>query len=182
MNYKTYALLNSLYRNFVHSCDLSDCFIIMRHLMTLKKKDIFEADSANDAYDLIFITLIKFVETNRVPPDIVDYIHLCKDLFYYRCKIKERYERANLLFYSVFVLVHRRVKFQTVDYKPSSSVAKKVSNNMEYLFVWFKYDQDLVNLVRSDRELSKQLRRDEKLVVVDGTEDREKCTVDIIRL
>jgi hypothetical protein len=177
-----YNLLNTLYKNLVHACDLNESFVIIKYLISLKKKDLYYSESTqNDAYDLLFIVLFNFADTNRVPPDVLEYINCSKDLFYYRCKQKDKFERVNLLFYAVFVLTQRRVKYQSVDYHKGVS-SHNVPNNMDYLFVWFKYDRDLLSEVKNDREMSKLSRKDEKLVFVDDLGEKERCLVDIIRI
>lgn len=167
VQYETYSLLNTLYYNFAHCCDLPDCFIILRHIITSSKKQVIQEKSYQDGIDVIFLVIMKYLEINRVPSDVREYITICKDLFFYRCKVKDRLDRVNVLFYAVYILMNRSAKFQEIEYKEkeaqhdTSSSKTNSDHRHEYLYVMTNLDTHLIRKVQEDRERpkSKQVKQ-----------------------
>jgi hypothetical protein len=186
MTNECYALFNILYRNIIHCCELSDCFTIIRYLITRKKRELFKTIDKNCIIDNIFTVVIKFLQANdRIADDIREYIILCKDIYYYNCKQKDKIDRINILFYTIFIIIQRKVKYQKIKYilpKEISYNKCNHSNLFEYLFVLIKYDNDIINIVRNDREFSKLVIKTIKTINIDNYNDRDKCSVDIIKL
>lgn len=180
--YEPYSLLNTLYHCFAHCCDLPDCFIIIRYLLTCKKKEVIQDNHYQDIIDVMFLTLMKYIEGNRLPSDVKEFVVMCKDLFYYRCKQKDRVDRINLLFYAVFVLMHRKTKFQEIEYRSVDNRTSCVSGNVEYLYVLTKYDAEVGRIVRNDRELSKLYQKEKKTITVDDWGDSTDNSWNIIKL
>jgi len=168
MHYECYCLLNAFYHNIAYASNVSDTFIILRHLLNSKKKMLFTTTRYNDVFDVVYLLLIKYIENNRVPNDVAEYVVLCKDLFYYRCKQKDKVARANLMFYATYVLSKRQAKYQEVDYKQSTIDVPGKKKHVDYLYVTLPYDKDAVALVRNDKEMAKMFKRPEKMVQVDG--------------
>jgi hypothetical protein len=160
VQYEIYSLLNTLYYNFAHCCDLPNCFIILRHIITSSKKQVIQEKSYQDGIDVIFLVIMKYLETNRVPSDVKEYITICKDLFFYRCKVKDRLDRVNVLFYAVYILMNRSTKFQEVEYKDKevaqdaagSTSTSGTDHRHEYLYVVTPKDPHLIRMVKEDRE------------------------------
>lgn len=181
-----YSLLNIFYRNIIHCCELSDCFTIIRYLLTRKKREIFKISEKNCIIDILFTIIIKFLQANdRISDDIREYIILCKDIYYYNCKPKDKIERINILFYTIFIIIQRKIKYQEIKYtSPEKNINVKSAhpNNVDYLFVLIKYNTDVINMVHNDKEFSKLAIKTKKTINVDDYIERDKCSVDIIKL
>jgi hypothetical protein len=186
MTIECYSLLNILYRNIIHCCELSDCFTIIRYLLTRKRRELFKNTDKSCIIDCIFTVIIKFLQSNdRIGDDIREYIILCKDIYYYNCKQKDKLDRINILFYTIFIIIQRKIKYQEIKYiLPSEITDIKTNhpNNVDYLFVLIKYDNDIINIVRNDKEFSKLSVQNRKTINVDDFVGRDKCSVDIIKL
>lgn len=106
VNEDTYTLLSILYKNIKDSLDLIPCLAITRHILSnsqsIKSKDL-------DTYDCMFIFILKLIDQLHLPLNIAEYITASKDLFYYRLKKKNRADRCNLIYFSIYVMVTRRV-------------------------------------------------------------------------
>lgn len=178
-----YALINILYKNMLDGCDLYNCFIIIRFLIGKKNKELFISDRMGyNAIDIIFIIIIKFLQsTDIIPSDIQEYILLCKDLFYYRCKQKQKLERVNILFYILFVLINRKIKYQIIEYKSNTQIPL-VLNNSDYLFVKIPYNMSIIKMVNNDKEFLKLIPKEKKIIEIDKLKERDKCRVNIIKL
>ena len=162
-----YYLMNVLYTNLlVSSTNISDSFLIVRTIMCLKKKEVLKAEhiELTDGYDVIFLVLMHFLEYIGLPEDVIKYVRFCKDLFYYRCKQKSKVNRANLIFYCIFVLMQRRVKDQCIDYM---STSKKKVEGTDYLFIWMPFDKELCFEIESERESKKHSKQPEKIIYIE---------------
>lgn len=177
-----YALFNIFYRNILYGCDLNNCYIIIRYLISLKKKQLFIKDIKIDEsiIDILFIIIIKFLENNdRILPNIIEYITLYKDLFYYRVKQKDKLDRINILFYVIFVLINRKLKYQIIEYKINDL---PVINNLNYLFVKIPYNYSIIKDVNNDKENSKLIFRNKKTITIDSFNIVDKSDLNIIKL
>ena len=130
-----------------------------------KKKILLISDRFTDMIDLLSIIIMKYLENNRIAEDVKEYISICKDLFYYRAKSKNKLERINLLFYSIYVLVKRQTRFQQIEYKVKESNFKKSAHKpTDYLYVLIPVDTNIMSLIKNERDLSKVFKRPEKLI------------------
>jgi len=191
-----YALCNILYRNILQCNGVSECFIILRYLLNKKKRELFlEIGSKGCIIDYIFIIVMKFLTLNsnsigkniRVGEDVCEYITLCRDIYYYNCKQKDKTDRnrINILFYAIFVLINRRVKYQEIRYQMiESNEPKNYPKNVDYLFVLIKYDHNIINMVKNDKEMSKLSSKVKKTINIEGVDfnEKEKSTLDIIKV
>lgn len=167
-----WGLLNILYENISQGLGMSDCILIINYLLSCKKKQIFTNSKKSDnIIDIIFMIIINYIEDNRlIAVDINEYLLLCKDLFYYRCKVSDKIERINILFYSFSILTHRRIKFQEIIY--NKTVIKKNKSNhdsrLDYLYVIIPYDNSTINQLNSEKSLYKMRLNKEKLINIDN--------------
>lgn len=171
-----YILLNVLYHNIAYSIYIHDCFAIIRYLiMTNKKNDTM--------IDLLFTIMITYIDHNRVPSDVNAYILACKDLFYYRLTKKNKLDRINLLLYTVYVLVQKKVKYQEIDeYIPKDEInSSKESSKTDYLYVITRYDPEIITIVNSDKEYSKKRERMIKNVNIKDHNCMERTNMDIVK-
>jgi hypothetical protein len=193
MTDECYTLYNILYRNILHCNGLSDCFVIIKYLLMRKNREVFvDTNTKNNIIDITFMILMKFINLNsnyvgktfRLGEDICEYVTLCKDIFYYNCKQKDKLDRINLLFYMIYILIQRKVKYQEIKYEKIESEIKSHPKNVDYLFVLIKYDPYIINMVRNDKELSKLSSKIKKTINITGDDllEREKCTLDIIKI
>lgn len=165
VHYECYSLLNVFYDNIAHASSLNDIFSILRYFIDTKKKILLISDRFSDIIDLLFIIIIKYIENNRLPEDVKEYVILCKDLFYYRSKQKDKLIRINLLFYSLYILVKRQTKFQQIEYKTNIVSQTKSKNKLvDYLYVVIPLDVNIMNIVKNERELNKVFKKPEKLI------------------
>jgi hypothetical protein len=161
-----YVLINSLYRIMLISN--GNAFLIIRWLISMNKKNLFrtEQNDLTDGYDIIYLVILRFVNTVSLPDDVNEFALLSKDLFYYRCKQKLKKQRANLLFYSVYVIMQRNVINQYLDMPKDQLVSAKKT---DYLFVWMNIDEVLCKNVMLECELKKKYVHLEKVVFIEDT-------------
>lgn len=159
-----YVLINSLYKIMLISN--GNAFLIIRWLVSINKNNLFrtEHDTLSDGYDIIYMVILRFIDTVSLPDDVRDFVLLSKDLFYYRCKQKFKKQRANLLFYSAYVIMQRNVINQYVDTPKHNLVSVKKT---DYLFVWMNIDESLCNNVMLECELKRKCVPSEKSVFID---------------
>ena len=135
----------------------------------------------SDGYDVVFLVVMRFLDSIMIPKDVKEYVCLCKDLFYYRCKVKTKQERANLIFYSIFVITQRRVTVQSIDQYWMGEDGGTLGKT-DYLFVWINYDEELCKEVRNECELKKKYSYPEKPVCVEDAIYKVCEKVDIIKI
>lgn len=91
-----------------------------------------------DGYDIMFLFLLKLIEIKEdIDSEIKQYIELSKDIFYYRLRKKDRPIRVNIIYFSIYVLISKKVK--------NIALVANSSNNTEYLNVVPKIDQNQLN-------------------------------------
>lgn len=171
-----YGLINIIYHNMAYSINITDIYIMVEYLLTnnKKKKELLLDSFFTDIYDMLFTLLMTYIECNRLSPDVAKYVTTCKSLFYYKCSLKDKPKRLNMLLYAIHVLVTKRTKFQEiVSYKP---IMEKPLN---YLFVLTRNDRDLSDMVKYDkmnRHIESQINQI-KYVDVKEWLDQTKVTV-----
>lgn len=138
----TCVLFNIMCGNIKMSKNLNETFIIVRYLLNSKNKQLYKTKTAIDTIDYIFLLLLKLIKDEKIE----EYAMICKDLFYYRIKKKDKYNRINLLFYMIFVMIKHNISEQEIDYK----MIKK-ENSYDYLFVKFNYDKKSSNEITYDK-------------------------------
>ena len=187
INGDCYALINVLYHNIAYVRNVQECIHIMKHLIVGKKKEFLNHDYFTDTIDLLFVVLMKYVENNRLPTDVSEFIHLCKDLFYYRLTLKEKPARINLLIYALYILLQRKTKYQEInDYIPKDIVTEtritdKRENAVDYLYVITYYDNDAIESVKNDRYFAKLTERKVKSINVKEWIDERDASITVIR-
>lgn len=166
VHYECYSLLNVFYNNIAYATDLKDNFTIIRYFLDVKKTTLLITNTYTDIIDLLFTIIIKYINNNRLPDGVKEFVLMCKDLFYYRIKQKEKIPRINLLFYATYILMKRQTTYQEIDYElPNTPKNKHKSNNStEYLYVIIPYDDKAIKEVRNDKELAKVFERPRKMI------------------
>lgn len=175
-----YLLINVLYQNIAYGYDIHDCFSIAKYIIAKKSKDLFIiiTKDITDGIDLLFIILIKYIELNRIAPDIKNYVNTCRRMYYVSCRQKDKMERINLLFYALFVLIQRKVGYQEIQYKNLNTKSQK-NIACDYLFVLINYDTNLINQVQNDKNIFK--KKEKKIVNIANSESSLISCVDIIK-
>lgn len=183
MHEDAYSLINILYHSIAYGSDLPDCFVIIRYLLNCKKKEVLVGDHYKDIIDVLFLIVIKYIENNRLPEDVKEYVILCKDIFYYRCKQKDKIVRINLLFHAIFIIMQRKTKFQEVRYQEEcKGMPSERHSSVDYLYVLTKYDSDVGRIVKNDREMAKLSKRDQKMIKVDNWKHENESSFNVIKV
>lgn len=156
---EAYGLMNIVCGHIKNRRKTNDVFAIISYLIACPKNRFYKKKCDIDPIDHVFILLMKLAPEN----DIGEYTLLCKDIFYYRIKKKDKLLRINLLFYSVFVMIGHNVSSQQIEYKTS---VQKEPTNYDYLFIKFDYDKEYVNQVCMEKEMYRATNRRYKQVDV----------------
>ena len=94
-----------------------------------------------DGYDIMFLFLLKVIEIKvDIDSKIKQYIELSKDIFYYRLRKKDRPIRVNIIYFSIYVLISKKVKSIALAATNATSAA-----NTEYLNVVPTIDYNQLN-------------------------------------
>lgn len=181
-----YALLNVLYHNIANIQNVSECFQIIKYFIITKKKELLTDAYFSDTIDMLFVMIMKYVDNNRIPSDVEEFIVSCKDLFYYRVTQKDKLARINLFIYAVYILLQRKTKYQEItDYIPKDVVKegnnKNTKSGVDYLYVLTYYDQDMVESVKNDRAVAKKSVRQVKSINVKEWIEERDASITIIR-
>ena len=165
-----FNLINILYENLRNATNIRMIFSLIRYLLT-NKKTIKKTNIAKlDMTDYIFLVVMLYIssEGNDVPDDVIKYVTMCKDIFYYRLKKKDKMNRINLLFYSILTVVNKKVKYDKFDYFVPV-IDKPITHEdmaCEYLFNVFNYDESAIQYMqRHKTEKQKELRQRKKIQV-----------------
>lgn len=187
-----YKLLIVLYscitksNNLPQEENIRKCFLILRYLLTLPPKSYLKTkENKIDVIDLIFIVLITFSHSTYCSRLVKEYIHLSKDIFYYRATKQRKMQRINFIFYTVYVIVFNDVvstEFEKIMYIEDNSKAtcsdddQETNDNDEYeqdcdgkenngiiqpydkckfLFFYSEYDEPLALQVKFEKERNK---------------------------
>jgi hypothetical protein len=92
-----------------------------------------------DSYDCMFFFMLKVFDILQLDPKVCRYVTFCKDIFYYRLKKKDRAQRINLIYYSIYVLVTKKVSYKPIN----------VANTHDYLFKPVEIDYRKVHEVQT---------------------------------
>ena len=135
----SYTLLSILYMNLKQMTDLNSSIAITKYIL-----DTSPVSKELDSYDCMFVFILNLIDHFNLEPKIKKYITSCKDLFYYRLRKKDRHERANLIYYSIYVMISRHVsnrplvahnvlvhKLNENDFTPR--IDPNIANEMEQL-------------------------------------------------
>jgi len=145
----TYSYLGILYNN-INSAVLVSPHVsphvgphVSPHQSLAIVEKIISINSARelDGYDIMFLFLLKLIEFKTdIDPKIKQYIELSKDIFYYRLRKKDRPIRVNIIYFSIYVLISKKVK-------NTALVATNATNsaNTEYLNVIPQLDHNQLN-------------------------------------
>jgi hypothetical protein len=171
---------------------IQKCFLIIRYLLTLTPRQYIQGTTkkiTTDIIDFMFLLCVWYSENTACNKDIKIYINNVKDIFYYRLKKKDKLTRINLLFYLVFVIINKNVRYQEIDYEgvnnvfddnvqedisqenntKSSSTKKNkkdkherntiVDDKCQYLFVFMEYDQHKLYELEREREKARMMSK-----------------------
>jgi hypothetical protein len=193
---EVYTLFNVLYESFLYSVEskeaLQKCFLIIRYLLTLTPRHYIQGTTkkiTTDIIDFIFLLCVWYSKNTNCNKDIQVYINNVKDIFYYKLKKKEKLIRINALFYLVFVMINKSIRYQEIDYEgrnniieddiyrddisqerneqSSSKKNKKdknerntiVDDKCQYLFVYTDYDQQKLYEMEREREKNRMMSK-----------------------
>lgn len=115
---EVYDLLNILLRclqNIFGESDeiiLRKSFIIVRYLLTLTPKNIFQSTNHGcklDIIDMVFAACMLHSQSRFCSTDIASYVAVIKDLFYFKASKKDKKERVNLLFHVIYTIITKKV-------------------------------------------------------------------------
>ena len=138
------------------------CIAICKHLLekvckkSLYKKGVLLSQEKLDSFDLLMNFITHFIECFHFDEPIKKYLKLCKELFYYKCRVKDRRWRVNIIYYSVYVLSRRSLgtsrdhEYDDVDGGGVLQRMKK-KNSYEYLKAITRLNTNLINEVRSQK-------------------------------
>ena len=126
---EVYTLFNVLYECFLYSVEskesIQKCFLIIRYLLTLSPRHYIQGTTkkiTTDIIDFIFLLCVWYSKTENCNKDITVYINNVKDIFYFRLKKKDKIIRINALFYLVFVIINKKVRYQEIDYEGMNNI------------------------------------------------------------
>lgn len=123
---EVYSLINIMYDCFLYSVEskvaLQKCFLIMRYLLTLLPKQYLASGQTSksinmDITDFMFLACILYTNQQHCPADIKLYVTTCKDIFYYKARKKDKLARVNLIFYTIYAIINKKVINQPLDYE-----------------------------------------------------------------
>lgn len=93
-------------------------FFIIRYLLILPPRKYVKPGHKGgmDMCDYLFWLCMSFARKTECSNALQSYVSLAKDLFYYRLRKKDKMSRINILFFTLHVIIKRRVKYQQVDF------------------------------------------------------------------
>ena len=193
---EVYTLFNVLYETFLYSVEskesIQKCFVIIRYLLTLSPRQYIKGTTkkiTTDIIDFMFLLCVWYSKNTNCTKEIATYINNIKDIYYYKLKKKDKLIRINVLFYLVFVIINKKVRYQEIDYegvnnivdenfqkedisqevndKSSSKKTKKdkkernidVDDKCQYLFVYMDYDQHKLYEMEREREKNRMMSK-----------------------
>jgi len=133
----TYSYLGILYNN------INSAVLVGPHQSLAIVEKIISINSTRelDGYDIMFLFLLKLIEFKTdIDPKIKQYIELSKDIFYYRLRKKDRPIRVNIIYFSIYVLISKKVKNVALASNNATNSA-----NTEYLNVIPQLDHNQLN-------------------------------------
>jgi hypothetical protein len=136
----TYSYLGILYNNISASLPTNST---SPHASLAIVEKIISINSTRelDGYDIMFLFLLKVIEVKAdIDSKIKQYIELSKDIFYYRLRKKDRPIRVNIIYFSIYVLISKKVKNTALAATNATS-----STNTEYLNVIPTIDHNQLN-------------------------------------
>ena len=134
----TYSYLGILYNNISAANATSNPHL---SLAIVEKIILINSTRELDGYDIMFLFLLKVIEIKvDIDSKIKQYIELSKDIFYYRLRKKDRPIRVNIIYFSIYVLISKKVKSTALAATNATSAA-----NTEYLNVVPTIDHNQLN-------------------------------------
>jgi len=116
----------------------------------LYKKGVLLSQEKIDSYDLLMNFVTHFVESFHFDEGVKKYITICKELFYFKCRIKDRPWRAHIIYGCFHVLSKRGLTvYETRETDANEMSLKK--NSFQYLKAITRVDTNLINEVRSHK-------------------------------
>lgn len=180
-NPQAWELLNIIYYNLldndsIHSTRdkrINYIFTIIRYFLNNNHK-IFKTSGNNlgviplDCIDHLFLIIKYYIDNNNVDSEILDYIILSKNLFFYKIKKKYKKHRINILFYCFYIIVSQKIKSFTIQYDDFSvsenskqshdlqNTSIDLSNtNYDYMFVMLDIDPESIEIATQAKSLKK---------------------------
>ena len=175
-----YIYFTVLYENLKNATNTKIIYDIIRFLLSQKKSVKSDAVLKLDMIDVLFMLIMVFVTNNDVNRDVSSYVHLCKDIFYYRVKKKNKINRINLLFYGFLIILNKHVKYGKYEYTiPIISSTKSNQNeSYEYLYNVFEYDHTAIEHV--SRTKNNKILEDSERKRIQMCGFRDKVNEDIL--
>jgi hypothetical protein len=136
----TYSYLGILYNNISASLPTNSTSL-HASLSIVEKIISINSTRELDGYDIMFLFLLKVIEVKAdIDSKIKQYIELSKDIFYYRLRKKDRPIRVNIIYFSIYVLISKKVKNTALAATNATN-----ASNTEYLNVVPKIDHNQLN-------------------------------------
>jgi hypothetical protein len=107
----TYNYLGILYENLRDGKNMNQSLAIVQKIIETSTSKEF------DGYDCIFLFLLNIIDILEFRSSIKKYINICKDIFYYRLKKKDRHLRVNLIYYSIIILISKKISNKSLVVK-----------------------------------------------------------------
>ena len=118
----------------------------------LYKRGVLLSQEKLDVYDLMMNFISHFMECFQFEDPIKKYVKLCKELFYYKCRMKDRPWRVRIIYACVYVLSKRTLNHLD-DHETEDVVHRmKKKSSYEYLKVITRINTNLINEVRSQKQ------------------------------
>lgn len=180
---EVYQLLCILYDSFIYSVNPKEAlqydFIIMRYFLSITPKIYLQPSNLKqkmDIIDIVFLLCMIYVEKDAMDDDLKEYVKCMKDLFYYKLKKKDKKQRVNILFFIIYVIIHKNVSRQIIDFEgcqlsvsvdsqPPPKVKNQqkepynVNNKCKFLFICTEVNQELETEIRLERERMKRFNQ-----------------------
>jgi hypothetical protein len=135
----TYNYLGILHDNLRDGKNLNQSLgIVQKIIETSTSREL-------DGYDCMFLFLLNIIDILEFRSSIKKYINICKDIFYYRLKKKDRPLRVNLIYYSIIILISKKISNKQL-------VGNK---NNDYLNITPLIDNDCIHEMNFLREQNK---------------------------
>ena len=134
----TYNYLGILYDNLRDGKNMNQSLAIVEKIIeTSTSKEL-------DGYDCMFLFLLNIIDMLEFRSSIKKYCNVCKDIFYYRLKKKDRPLRVNLIYFTIIILISKKI-----------SNKQLVGKSTDYLNIMPAINMDHINEMNFLREQSR---------------------------
>lgn len=140
---------------FIHFIDIKDhnnAMIILRHILSLKPKNVFRVVSNDLSWFIFEIIMLK---TNS---DVcTDYVGMSRDLFFYKTTKKEQACLQHVMLNCLVVAIFNKTKNQEIDLQTLRIPYKE--NRMDYLYILPDQDEELKTVVENEKQKARKSLR-----------------------